>query len=167
MDSYSTIRNNEIISPVRKQMELNTKVLSEISQTRTSITCFFSYGEHTLHTTQYMIRMYVCDIKVVGSYVERGRETVKSRGSWERVMGTNIFKYIIFLSRNVITHHNPFIQSLYTIPLYNEYIFTTNGGVTVKKQSHPICWLILHAARSAAISPAHCNAQCLHNNILC
>lgn len=53
-----------------------------------------------------MIHMYLCDIKIVGSYVERGRETVKSRGNWERVMGMNTFKYIICLSRNVIIHHN-------------------------------------------------------------
>lgn len=65
-----------------------------------------------LYTTQYVIHMYVCGIEVVGSCVERGRETVKSRGNWERVMGMNTFKYIIFLSRNVITHHKayPFIQ---------------------------------------------------------
>lgn len=65
-----------------------------------------------MYTTQYMICMDVCDIKVVGSYVERGRETVKSRGNWERVMERNIFKYIIFLGRDVITHHKayPFIQ---------------------------------------------------------
>lgn len=95
-------------------MELKTNVLSEISQTGTSITCFFLYEEHTLYAIQYMIHMCVCvcDIKEVGSYVERGRETVKSRGSCEREVGMNIFKYIMFLDRNVITHYKayPFIQ---------------------------------------------------------
>lgn len=89
-------------------MELKTNVLSETSQTRTSIACFF------LIWRIYVVcnTICVCDIKEVGSYVERGRETVKSRGSWERVVGMNISKSIMFLSRNVITHYKayPFIQ---------------------------------------------------------